>query len=765
MDTDIAYIPGRPRKKPLLLNRFLPPLPEGIVSTWLRSNLPQGSWVIDPFGVSPQLALEAAQSGYRILVIAKNPIIQFLLKLHADPPKKAELQTALATLATTRIGTNRLEPYINNQYLTECNQCGQEIHAEAFVWERESSSPYARIYRCPNCKDTGEHYVNVDDATRASQYLTTGIYRIRAIERIISSTDQDRPHVEEAINSYLPRALHNLVTLINKLEGFTETNSTDPQIQSSLQLHLAGLMLHAFDRANTLWTYPTARERPRKLTIPPKFLENNIWSALEEAVNLIASTEKAVTLTHYPDTPPESGGVTIFSGTLKELGEIFDTFEESRIKFDGVVTTFPRPNQAFWTLSTLWAGWLWGKEHIQQYKHVFRRRRYDWSWHSNALNQVLKNLSVMLPNNNHFLGLICEVEPGFLTSALVASVYAGFNIQSLSLRADQEIAQLIMNLEDQINQPNDESAYPQLVSRIIEDTSLRYIYARGEPVEYIQLCAAGLFPLMKNHSGIFDAELSTAEKYNFFHEKLESVFSVSKAYKRYGSSEKSLSVGQWWVTDDDPDIIQQIPLADRVEEFIIQYLQENTFSTLPTLDKVVCDSFRGLFTPDYNFIKECLESYCDPDSIKSGYAKIRTQDLPEVRQIGVMSMRSSLKMIGISLGFSIENEQPIIWREISGELAYVFYILTNAAFGRIIFTNPFPAKHSFIVIPGSRSHLTTYKLKHNSRLRIETETGWRFLKFRHIRRLVDAQVINRENLIEQLEIDPLSEDDPQLRLL
>ena len=117
MDPDIAYIPGRPRKKPLLLNRFLPPLPEGIVSTWLRSNLPQGSWVIDPFGVSPQLALEAAQSGYRILVIAKNPIIQFLLKLHADPPKKAELQTALATLATTRIGTNRLEPYINNQYL------------------------------------------------------------------------------------------------------------------------------------------------------------------------------------------------------------------------------------------------------------------------------------------------------------------------------------------------------------------------------------------------------------------------------------------------------------------------------------------------------------------------------------------------------------------------------------------------------------------------------------------------------------------------
>jgi hypothetical protein len=133
--------------------------------------------------------------------------------------------------------------------------------------------------------------------------------------------------------------------------------------------------------------------------------------------------------------------------------------------------------------------------------------------------------------------------------------------------------------------------------------------------------------------------------------------------------------------------------------------------------------------------------------------------------MGIMSMRSSLTMIGISLGFSIDDQQPLIWREPNGELVYVFYILTTAAFGRIVFTNPFPAKRSFIVMPGSRSHLTTYKLKHNPRLGKEIETGWRFLKFRHIRRLVDAPVINRENLIEQLEIDPLSEDDPQMRLL
>jgi hypothetical protein len=122
-------------------------------------------------------------------------------------------------------------------------------------------------------------------------------------------------------------------------------------------------------------------------------------------------------------------------------------------------------------------------------------------------------------------------------------------------------------------------------------------------------------------------------------------------------------------------------------------------------------------------------------------------------------------MLGITLGFSSEDEQPLIWRESNGDVAYVYYILSTAAFGNIIFSNPYPPTQSFIVMPGGRSRLTQYKLKHNARLRKEVDTGWRFLKFRHIRRLVDAPIINRDNLIEQLEIDPLSEDDPQLRLL
>jgi hypothetical protein len=765
MNTNIAYIPGHDVERSGILNRFLPPLPEDIASTWLKEHLPQGSWLIDPLGASPSLALEAARTGYRVLVIAKNPVIRFLLDLYADPPDEDDLQTALATLAASRKGDERLEPYIINHYLSECDQCGQTINVEAFIWERESTTPFARLYQCPHCKDFGEHYVTVGDTTRASKYASGGIYKARALERIISATNPDRAHVEEVINTYLPRSLHILITLINIYEGLSKTKTDFDHVPSPLQRLLAGMILHAFDKSNALWPYPTSRARPRKLAVPPRFRENNIWLALEEAISLIVSSEKPIPITYWPDMPPESGGLTVFSGSLKELKDLFNTSSSSRIKFDGVLTMYPRPNQAFWTLSTLWAGWLWGREIIHQYKHVFSRRRYDWLWHTNALYQVLKELPGLLQGKPPILGLVSEVEPGFITSALVASTSAGFDLQGLSLRTDQELAQLSLSPITQSEKYDDQNKAANPVNRCIESSSITYIQDRSEPVEYIQLFTVGLTTLIKPQLNSLQSHQLPVDKYAYIHETLEKEYSTNKAYKRYGGSDKSLNVGQWWLAEEFTENIRQNPLSDQVEKFIVQTLQQHSKFTLPALDKVVCDTFQGLNTPNFNLVKLCLDSYCDPDPMDKKIMRIRAQDLREVRQIEIMSMRNSLAIIGESMNFTTDDDTPLIWRGPNGDPEFVFYILSSATIGNIPYTNPFKSSQSVIILPGSRSQLITYKLKHNTRLRKEIETGWRFLKFRHLRRLEDAPLIDRDNLLEQLELDPLSESDPQMRLL
>jgi hypothetical protein len=58
-----------------------------------------------------------------------------------------------------------------------------------------------------------------------------------------------------------------------------------------------------------------------------------------------------------------------------------------------------------------------------------------------------------------------------------------------------------------------------------------------------------------------------------------------------------------------------------------------------------------------------------------------------------------------------------------------------------------------------------FKLRRDPRLRQAIEAGWRFLKFRHARLLAESPSLARENLDEQLALDPLTETQEQMRLL
>src|SRR5512147_124291 len=125
------YIPGLSPADPGPLSRFIPPLEEGVISHWLPLHAPAGSWVLDPFGFSPRLALEAARAGYRVLVTVNNPITRFQLEMSARPPSETDFKAALADLAASKKGDERLGAHLQSLYLTPCEKCGNEIHADA----------------------------------------------------------------------------------------------------------------------------------------------------------------------------------------------------------------------------------------------------------------------------------------------------------------------------------------------------------------------------------------------------------------------------------------------------------------------------------------------------------------------------------------------------------------------------------------------------------------------------------------------------------
>jgi len=777
------FIHGRMPSKPGSLARYLPPIPDGVVTIWLAKNLPQvpvgedllsaqeKPWVLDPFGAAPRIVIEAARAGYRVLVAANNPIARFLVEMSANPPSEADLRSVLAELAAAHRGEERIEPTIRSLYETECGKCGQMVMAEAFLWEHGAQVPYARIYHCTHCGDYGERTATNADTARAAHFAATGLHRARALERVAPLNDPDRIHAEEALAAYLPRAIFALFTLINKLDGLTLTPNR--------RNYLIALLLTACDQANTLWSHPTARERPRQITIPPRFRENNVWLALEEGVHLWASSEPPLLITIWPQLPPPSGGICLFEGRLKDLGSLVRTETKSLIKVGAVMTALPRPNQAFWTLCALWTGWLWGREAAGPFKSVLRRRRYDWSWHTTALSATLSNLAPLIIPGTPLFGIIAETEPGFLTAAMTAADITGFNLQGISLSDDNGQAQITWQYSGQISEAI-KSPSKQSLDQIAGQSAAYYLREKGEPADYIRMYTAALSGMaeanvlryataLRSRPAISETqvsqesaeEASPADNFNQSQATIKEVLTYRGGFLRYGATDSAES-GQWWLREDSQS---NLPLADRVEAALMPFLGVKPNCTISDIEQALSVSFPGLLTADLELIQVCLDSYGEQTPPDSGRWHLRPQDDPVIRRADLEEVNRQLKELGERLGFSVEGQFPILWLEPDHQARYRFYPIASAVLGEIIFRSGSPPLRSLIVLPGGRANLVAYKLRRDPHLDQAIDAGWRFLKYRHLRWLLVNQILSREVLDDELERDPLTYTAPQMRFL
>ncbi len=735
------YIPGNEPEKSAPLARYLPPIPEGVATSFLEEHsgpdgTGQADWILDPFGASPSLAAEIAMKGYRTLVAVNNPVTRFLLEMAANPPSQADLRAALAELAAARKGSERLETHLQSLYLTNCNKCQQQVPAEAFIWERASGALTGRIYHCP-CGDSGEYPASEADQKRAaSMAATDGLHRARALERVARPADPDRVHAEEALECYLPRAVYALITIVNKLDSL----SLSPERRRAL----LALVLTACDEGCSLWAHPPDRPRPKQLTIPTHFLEKNIWQALERGVELWSGKGKPTQVATWPELPGEAGGLCLFEGPMRDLAPRLKD-----VSITAVVTALPRPNQAFWTLSALWAGWLWGQEAAAPFKSVLRRRRYDWSWHAGALYGAMKHFSNQMPLNAPFFAIIPELEPAFLSAALLAGAEAGLDLSGLALRTRHDPGQVVWHRrafahEDRESAEIDAEAVKQAMRLSLQE--------RSEPAPYLFLHAAGLSAMAADHSLRWRLEALT---------QISTPIQAALGDPEFVHQAESPNPesGLWAMAKWDGQVD---PLPDRVEIAAVHFLQKNPDCTLRELETALNTELPGLLTPSLGLIRAVLASYAVETS---GHWSLRPEESPSARRGDLETAAESLAALGSRLGYTLQredrNQRLIGWME-NGQTVCIFYLLASAVVGRLLRQNPVPAVPSFLILPGGRAGLLAYKMERDPALRSIAEQ-WRIVKFRHLRRLAGLSGLTREQFEKEFSSDPI-EPPEQMKL-
>lgn len=739
------FTPGSDGPYALPLARFLPPLPVGMFTAWLKQSAPPGTWLIDPIASTPHLALEAARAGWRILVVCNNPILSFMLEVLASAPSAADLQAALSELAASRRGEERLQTHLQSLYLTDCPTCGKRIQANAYIWKKDEPVPHLRELTCPHCHASGEYPLTAFDLERVQPPGNMNLLRARALERVSGSADSVRDSALEAFQSYLPRPLYFITTLINKIEGL-------PVSDERRRLLLA-LALSACDKANTLWGHPSGRSRPRQLSTPPEFREENLWLAFEKAASEWSSQPASTPLTHYPQLPPPTGGICLFTGRLKNLLPF-----SAELTPQVAVAVLPRPNQAFWTLSAVWSGWLWGREAVQPLAIALERRRYDWQWHTTALHHIFSLLSKHTLPGFSFFGILPELVPGFLAAAVIAGQAAGFELDQAAQSVDPDLAQVQWkNAPTRTIIPS--TTAPQ---RIIQQAVAVHLAQRGEPSPYAPLYTAGMFALAEN--GILPVHQTqiSFDTLTRVQNIVSAAFSDPAPFKRFDASHKSIESGWWWLAEPLDDL--PLPLADRVEMAVVRYLLAHDETDQLELEAHLCEAFPGLLTPPLDLVTECLASYADQIQPQPARWRVRPAEQPSARREDLRAVQVALARLAKTLGYIPEGESPHTWKNASGETAFHFYPLASAIVSPALLNILSVASQSILVIPGSRSRLITFKFRRDPRLAAASAQGWRFLKFRLLREMLGRSDMDRVQFIDLLAADkPTWEESSQMR--
>jgi hypothetical protein len=726
----IAYTPGLGVPYQLPLSRFLPPLKKGVVGKWLSERAPKGSWLIDPYGANPALAYEAALAGYRILVACNNPILELILEMITLSTPKETFNSVVADLAVTKKGDERLEGYIQALYDTPCPKCNKLVPATAFVWKKGSSQPISRRVNCANCGGEGEYDITSFDLEKLQQIDKSNLQRAWAISRLGTLNENQHHIVDDALSVYGSRALYVLFTLINR----TETLNIPPEKRRLLDL----LLIQLCDEGNSLWQSTGGLSRPRILSIPGQFIEHNLWMRLETLMSQWQFIDSPIPMTRYPALPPETGGICLHSGRLKNIlpltGEIQPT---------AVVTVVPRTNQAFWTLSGLWAGWLWGREAVQPLLAAFERLRYDWHWHAQALKStlfIIPYLGEKIP----ILLLAPELTQSFLMALGIGSQAAGLTIIGMSARLDEADAQILCSPSFSFTNLMIGEIKPIIRSEIKE-----HLRSKGEPASFFELFTVGLLAIARKGRLFKDPDSIPLDLHNTIEGTLMDILAETASFQLFGRGTFD-SPRMWWLTKDEET---DPPQSELVEEFIIQTLQSRNEIAFADLDGLVCNEFNNLLTPSFLYTHLCAGSYSDESLFQQGHYIFRTQDEPGKRKIDLLKARERIVKIGQRLGCEVIEGDPVVWLE-NGMIRYRFFFLTSVKIYPILtMQHTTDQGQNVIVLPGGRANVLSFRLKHDPRLLLLAK-DWHFLKFRHLKDISEQTDLTSKGWDDILDNDP-----------
>jgi len=476
----------------------------------------------------------------------------------------------------------------------------------------------------------------------------------------------------------------------------------------------------------------------------------------------------------------EVEGYALVSHAARDVGEVIPPGSAALIFADP-----PRPDGVFWALSALWAGWLWESPAAHALRPFLRRRRFDWDWHWRVLRAALKAAGPLLTPAGHLVVLFSGPQDGdaaLLESVCLAANSAGYVLEGwgyspevghrLVWRWEPEITDRRL----QVPVPDVERLERELIG-VAEETVVSTLQRRGEPTGrvllhgsvYTRLTELGL--LARTAAILEDGDGPQALA--FAADAVRRAFEAAPLVRL--TDQEGAGEALWWLADPSPAaepvvgplpllrtglLRVEFPLADRVGGQVWQLLLQQPAWPLDELVRAVYARFPGPLTPDLTLVRVCIDSY----SVREDETlRLRPEDDPLRRAAELETLRDDLAELGERLGFKVRRRGgwDVRWLR-EGRAVYVFAVSVTVDLGLDLLTGRVADEGAqrCLVVPGGRAGLVGLKLQRDPRLaRAVAGDGWQFIKFRHLRRLVAEEELDRHALKTVLGLDPIAEQE------
>jgi len=451
----------------------------------------------------------------------------------------------------------------------------------------------------------------------------------------------------------------------------------------------------------------------------------------------------------------EAQGYALISRAARDVGEVVPPGSVPLIFVDP-----PRPDGVFWALSALWAGWLWESPAARALRPFLRRRRFDWDWHWHVLREALKAAGPLLTTAGHLVTLFSDpqdVDDTLLESVCLAASGAGYLLDGwgYGLDAGYRLVWRWGRVEEP-TPPSDVKTLERDLVALAQEAAVSALRERGEPAAWALLhgCACarlagqGLLARAAAIPGPGPPPLALVA------DAVRRAF-VAAPMVRLTDQEGAL----WWLAD--PGRVAEPPLADRVELLVWELLARRPAWDAEGLADAVYARFPGHLTPDEPLVLVCVNSY----SVREGdVLRLRPEDDPRRRATELEAQCDDLVELGKRLGFKVERGDggwDVRWLE-EGQEAYVFVVSSTAVLGvhLLVKRAADEGAQRCLVLPGGRAQLVGLKQQRDPRLaRAVEDDGWQFIKFRHLRRLVAEEELDRHVLKTVLGLDPIADQE------